>query len=386
MYRSQRGNAILFAVLCDGCREIREVISHSEDFASPPTIGTPLLETVDPCGRESLERFLSALSEQGAVLDWPVRAKNGDTPVYWQFSGARFADGQCAIIISQAPDDEALLGDLMAMNSELLDAQRELIRHKYELGAALAQRESTREQLAVQRARLGSLVARMERSAQEERRLISVQLHDAVLQPLASAIMRLESIDTAVLESGDASSHQAIMQLLTDALALSRQLTNDLSSSLVYELGIRPALEQLAYQFHKQQGLTVSLSFGEGLNAIDSSDAAMLLEFARELLTNVVKHADTDTAALSISNEDGLLELTVSDSGCGVPDAHRAPDGYGLVVIDEAVASRGGSLTVRTGTAEGYSVTITLPAGPVQMSIDGTVAEAEKTDTGDPDY
>lgn len=77
----------------------------------------------------------------------------------------------------------------------------------------------------------------------------------------------------------------------------------------------------------------------------------------QECLTNTLRHAEARTAWLSLSWEDGLLGIKVSDDGHGSADLR---EGHGLTGMRERVEACGGTLVI---DPQGFTVTATLPIG-----------------------
>jgi PAS domain S-box-containing protein len=80
-----------------------------------------------------------------------------------------------------------------------------------------------------------------------------------------------------------------------------------------------------------------------------------------EALTNIVKHARAESAAVSASIDDGMLRVTVSDDGIGGAD----PSGRGLVGIHDRVTALGGQFRVESPAGNGTTLTAILPISAV---------------------
>ncbi|GAA4078358.1 sensor histidine kinase [Actinomadura miaoliensis] len=78
----------------------------------------------------------------------------------------------------------------------------------------------------------------------------------------------------------------------------------------------------------------------------------------QESLTNVVRHAGTDSCQVTIDHRDGELAIEIVDSGRG--PHHRAP-GYGLIGMRERVALLDGDLTAGPRPEGGFRVAARLP-------------------------
>ena len=95
---------------------------------------------------------------------------------------------------------------------------------------------------------------------------------------------------------------------------------------------------------------------------------ALLYSAARELLTNVVKHADASTVRITLARQGAGAHLVVADDGRGLPpDALRgAPaDGHiGLHSQQLRVAAAGGTLSLTAARPTGTVATLDLPEAP----------------------
>jgi signal transduction histidine kinase len=88
-----------------------------------------------------------------------------------------------------------------------------------------------------------------------------------------------------------------------------------------------------------------------------------LFQAVRELLVNVVKHADASRVRISSSLDEKSIKISVEDDGRGFPD-EPAPDkdgGFGLFGLRERVNHLGGRLTVTSAPGEGAVVEIVVP-------------------------
>ena len=80
-----------------------------------------------------------------------------------------------------------------------------------------------------------------------------------------------------------------------------------------------------------------------------------------EALTNVVKHAHAESAAVSARIDAGMLQVEVRDDGIGGAD----PSGRGLVGVNDRVTALGGQFSVESPAGGGTVMTATLPISAV---------------------
>jgi two-component system NarL family sensor kinase len=133
--------------------------------------------------------------------------------------------------------------------------------------------------------------------------------------------------------------------------------------SVLDRVGLDSALRALA-EYHGRRGkLAVSVRVEPGLSARYDR---LLFSSARELLTNVVKHARANEVSLSVSKVRGDLVLAVDDDGIGwelgnitalVQQGH-----YGLAAVVDRIESVDGTLEIqRRERRSGTTAVITVP-------------------------
>jgi signal transduction histidine kinase len=145
-----------------------------------------------------------------------------------------------------------------------------------------------------------------------------------------------------------------------------RQITQQLSPSILQMLGFVSALEWLAENMERQYGLTV-LIYGKNCSRpLVEEIQAMLFRSVRELLINVAKHAKVGAATLSVFCDSEQLRLVVSDAGCGFTVARvdgglPGNDRFGLDSIHERMSAIGGQMKIDSRPGHGATITLTLP-------------------------
>lgn len=209
--------------------------------------------------------------------------------------------------------------------------------------------------------RVSALAAEIAATADRERRGLAEELHDRVSQPLAVARMHLAA---AVDDHGrfDRGELEAATHMLEDAIGQARMLTTELYPPVLRELGIGAALRWLTEEFEAKYGLQCTVTLTDVEFNVGEEGANALFRAARELLMNVVKHAETGRVWVSLDAFADVAVLTIADRGCGMPtEASGTSDGFGLFSVRERLAHLGGEMDVESGPGEGTRVTLTVP-------------------------
>ncbi|MCU1499317.1 MAG: putative signal transduction histidine kinase [Acidimicrobiales bacterium] len=226
-----------------------------------------------------------------------------------------------------------------------------------ELAVALAAAAGT----AIEKARLHARVRELDMV--EDRERIARDLHDTVIQQLFATGLTLQSAIRLAQPLPLVASR--IEQAVNDLDLVVRQVRTS-----IFELHAGPSAENGLRQQVVAVGdaLTEALGFSPTIHFEGPIDAAVppevavhLLAVIGEALTNIARHAQSPTAAISISVADGWVHVTINDLGVG-PGRPR-DGGHGLANMAARAAELGGESVVEPGPDGGTRVTWTVPLG-----------------------
>ncbi|NTX27272.1 PAS domain S-box protein [Burkholderia pyrrocinia] len=226
------------------------------------------------------------------------------------------------------------------------------------------------------REELRELSANLQNVREEEKTRIARELHDDLGQQLTALKMDLSVVEQQLRLPGRAQpdegmmSHLQGMRRLIDATVASvRRIAADLRPVMLDDLGLVPAIEWLANDFTNRYGIDVERRIETGGLTFTSAGATTLFRIVQEALTNVARHADATRVALQLDVEDGFCVLRVADNGRGAAPGGPAHEdkSFGLIGIRERAHMLGGTVTIDTALARGFSITVALPLATVQQ-------------------
>ncbi|WP_072436773.1 MULTISPECIES: PAS domain S-box protein [Burkholderia] len=226
------------------------------------------------------------------------------------------------------------------------------------------------------REELRELSANLQNVREEEKTRIARELHDDLGQQLTALKMDLSVVEQQLRVPGRAQpdegmlSHLQGMRRLIDATVASvRRIAADLRPVMLDDLGLVPAIEWLANDFTNRYGIDVERHIETGGLTFTSAGATTLFRIVQEALTNVARHADATRVALRLDIEDGFCVLRVADNGRGAAPGGTVHEdkSFGLIGIRERAHMLGGTVTIDTALARGFSITVALPLSTVQQ-------------------
>ena len=275
------------------------------------------------------------------------------------------ADGQTRIIhCAGAPlhRDGRLWGMVLSWH-DVTDRET-LVQQLQEQQLVLEQRVHERTaDLAQKAAQLQALTTELTLAEQRERQRLAELLHDGLQQLLVGAKFKLTLLPR-MDPSRIAAWAREMDQLLDEAVAASRTLTGELSPPILQTGGLLAGLEWLVRYKAERYQLAVALDADP--EAIPDSEAMTLLLFqsVRELLFNIVKHAQVRAARVEVRRQDGHLQIIVSDHGVGFDPATMSassPRGLGLASIRQRLEYLGGCVGITSAPGEGCRITLAAP-------------------------
>ncbi|MBK7168325.1 MAG: response regulator [Gammaproteobacteria bacterium] len=287
--------------------------------------------------------------------------------------GNAFAAFQTAINLEKTVAERT--AELRELNLRL---ERELeLRRKYEAALIRAKQQA-------------------EDATRSKTRFVASASHD-LRQPLNAAILYLESISPAELDTRNAESLRGVQlalgtlnSLLGTLLDISRLDSGAIHPDPAHHR-LAPMLERLAREYGSMAGSGVLRLRMVPRDAVVHTDAALLETVLRNLLSNALKYAGGGRILLAARRRGTQLRVQVSDTGPGIDAQHvsrifeefwRAPGaaegagsiGLGLSIVERISRLLETRVEVRSSLGRGSTFSLDLPAGDARQLAAPVVA------------
>ena len=225
----------------------------------------------------------------------------------------------------------------------------------------ITERKKAQKRLLDYHDKLRSLASELSLTEERERRQIATALHDGIIQTMAVTKIKLEALQ----ESLSPAQVKDVIGLVNQLIYETRSLTLDLSPPVLYILGLEAALEWLSEQFQEKHGLHVDFQADKSPKKLDKDISFFLFRSTRELLMNVVKHANVKSAKVFLERKGEGVTIRVEDNGKGFDTSKQKvlmnwARGFGLFSIRERLDFLGGCFSVESNPGKGTRVTMTI--------------------------
>ncbi len=210
-------------------------------------------------------------------------------------------------------------------------------------------------------------VRRLEREvfdvASRERQRLSSDLHEGLGQELTGISLLLASLATAITRrSGDLEELVAEARgVILRCIDMTRELARGLSPVQIEMGSLSQALSRLALDAARRLRLRITSHSTPPDITVSDVASDHLYRIAYEALTNAARHSGCSNVSIELWVDDGLLNLSISDDGTGMPTSNPEGGGLGVDMMRYRARLLGGTLEVGPGPDGGAEVVVTVP-------------------------
>jgi len=224
--------------------------------------------------------------------------------------------------------------------------------------------ERSRSELKVQELlqHKSDLLQRLYTAKEDERLALARELHDEMGQ--TSTAIRTE---VAVLQRIGRLHHEAdesVKRIGESAQHLSqmtRQMLHRLRPPALDSMGLEQALMSLCDNWQQNTQTVCEFkvpTLPEGLN---DYACVTVYRIVQEALTNVTRHANAKHVRVELTLDSQGLNLKIEDDGQGMADTQAVHKGFGLLGMQERVASVAGRMSISSKLGQGVRLAIQIP-------------------------
>jgi signal transduction histidine kinase len=203
--------------------------------------------------------------------------------------------------------------------------------------------------------KLAASRARIVGAGDAERRRLERNLHDGAQQRLVSLALQLRLTQSALERRPDAVTGllEEAQAELARALDELRELARGIHPAILTDRGLGPALEAIL----ARAPLPVELSDLPGERLPERVEAAVYYVVA-ETVTNIAKHAQAESATVSVTLAGTTARVVITDNGIGGADP---AGGSGLRGLADRIEALDGGLRIQSAAGSGTRIEAQIP-------------------------
>lgn len=231
----------------------------------------------------------------------------------------------------------------------------------------ITDRKKAEKKVLEDQTQLKSLASQLSLIEERERHRLATELHDQIGQSLVFSKIKLDQIRESASSLELTKTLDEVSNNLRQVIIDTRTLTFDLSSPILYELGFEAAVaEWLNHQIQEKHGIETEFNDDEQQKPLDDDIRAILFRNVRELLVNVIKHAQANKVKISIQRLNEHINIEIEDDGAGfdldkVASTAAEETKFGLFSIRQRLEQLGGQFNIDTKPGSGTRIAMTAP-------------------------
>ena len=176
-----------------------------------------------------------------------------------------------------------------------------------QFGRDITERKKAEEQLKGSTEQLRALSAHLQSVREEERTLISREIHDELGQELTGLKMDLSWLVKRLSKNQKSliSKTESMLKLVDSTIQTVRRISSELRPGVLDDLGLIAAIEWQAQDFENRTGITCDFSSSVEEIGLDRDRSTAVFRIFQETLTNVSRHAKATRVKISL--EEALI-------------------------------------------------------------------------------
>ena len=194
---------------------------------------------------------------------------------------------------------------------------------------------------------------------------ISQEIHDNIGQVLSLVRLNLSTFMEEVSEE----KFEHTDQLLGKAIKDLRDLSHNLQSNRINDIGILESIRQLMATLQKTGRYTTSLEIADSFAGVNKDTDLILFRMIQEIINNIIKHASASAIDIKIESDPSNIKIVVTDNGTGFDTEKLKKTGHGIGLQNIFNRAKMIHTTVDIQSNLGHGTAITLQIKPNRPSL-----------------
>ncbi len=227
----------------------------------------------------------------------------------------------------------------------------------------ITERKQVEEELRKSKKLLEDLHKHLDEIRENERAVISREIHDQIGQSLTALKLDLNWMTRHFKNASPEATVklQGMIELISKTIKDVQRISSDLRPGILDDLGLAAAVEWYCDEFEKRTGIRCSLKLDDS-TFDDSQKSLVFFRVLQEALTNVIRHANASSVTIKLHQSKQRITMTIHDNGIGIPEEKiESYKSLGLISIRERVRQFDGKFVVSAKEGNGTKLTVFIP-------------------------
>lgn len=227
----------------------------------------------------------------------------------------------------------------------------------------ITERKLAEEEVRKSKKLLEDLHKHLNEILENERALISREIHDQIGQSLTALKLDLNWMHKYISEDPEAVAKlESMIELVSNTIKVVQRISSDMRPGILDDLGLASTIEWYSDEFEKRTGIRCDLKLDD-LTFDDSRKSLVFFRILQEALTNVIRHANASSVRIDLHQSLKGTTLTIKDNGIGITsEMIESKKALGLIGMRERVRQFNGKIDISSGKGDSTKLTIFIPS------------------------
>lgn len=201
------------------------------------------------------------------------------------------------------------------------------------------------------------------RAHEEERRRISRELHDSIMQQLVGVQMLIRTVKYQPSKEKTMEALEHIDQRMVEIQNELRSISINLRPPVLDDLGLSASYRAYFARLQETYGICVYFYDRTKASRYSEDQETVFFRICQEAVMNACKYSGCKEIEVFLVETDGYLTLEVKDHGVGFDPEHIQAKGSGMGLLSMADRAEliDGELTYQTAPGKGTTIWLTAP-------------------------
>jgi signal transduction histidine kinase len=208
------------------------------------------------------------------------------------------------------------------------------------------------------------LYSKIQTIQEEERKRISMDIHDEMGQMLTAIKLNLYQI----LSKSDADNIKLTdkinrtLQMADDAIKAAQRISKQLRPDILDNIGFIEAVKSYCRTVQESSGIIFEFKIMGDPVKLNKQIELCIYRVIQEAVTNIIRHSITENAEILIEYSGSLLKIIIRDFGIGI-DMKKANDldSLGIFSMKKRISQIHGKLIIKRAEGKGSVLSMSIP-------------------------
>ncbi|MCR9014079.1 sensor histidine kinase [Aquiflexum gelatinilyticum] len=228
----------------------------------------------------------------------------------------------------------------------------------------ITKRKEVEEKYKASYESIRNLNSHSQKIREDERSLLSREIHDQLGQRLTGMKMEVEYIlkKSNHLDDFAKEKLQVILKQIERTVGTIRNISRNLRPGILDDFGILAALEWQADEFTKSAGIPVFFKYKGEERSMENQKATAVFRIFQECMTNIMRHSKSTHVNVEVVFDSESIMITIIDDGAGFDqEILKNTKSLGILGMRERTESFGGNFNIQSAPGKGTTTILTIP-------------------------